>query len=468
MELTCHLLNSSRRSLLVLLFLSFVYFLENFDRYLISVSPIPYIDYNSYEYSVLAGPAFTIIYTFSGLVIALGYDDDVLTTAAHNQSIVFSKFNILMIATLVFSLSFASTALASYFWQQLLIRLAMGLSQSIVTPFSTSIISDHFPSSVRGSAFGIFNSGTYFAFSLSLSLGTYIYVNYGWKSGYLLFGLVGISISICIPCLSCYDYCTKNKTKVVIIQHDSTNGYTHTLLKRDSEGHVYNLLDTAHQNSNAAEDGVTAPPQVNPLMGTTVRRSCSDNNQLVDSAYHVSNGDGSSSTDNTQKGLSSITKSVSSSTWQISSNIYSTWHAKWIKGTTILRDIVFIHWGGRPGVYLLCIASGIRIGAGYVWSSYTSVFFSDLFSQQLDSTCDYSYNADAVGITDSRIIDICGDQYPYCVSGSCNKLTAYPWHNEVRCYDDAWNLMHDMIHGGAYQKRNLIDTFHLLTHLLYV
>lgn len=445
-----HLLSSSsRRSLLVLLFLSFVYFLENFDRYLISVSPIPYIDYNSYEYSVLAGPAFTFIYTFSGLVIALGYGDgDILTTTGgmhNNKSIVFSKFNILMIATLVFSLSFASTALASYFWQQLLIRLAMGLSQSIVTPFSTSIISDHFPSSVRGSAFGIFNSGTYFAFSLSLSLGTYIYVNYGWKSGYLLFGLVGISVSICMPCLSCYDYCMKNKANtVVIIEHDSTNGYTHTLLKRDSDGHVYNLLDTSNQGSNAAIDGATIPPQVNnPLLVTTLRRSGSDNNQLADRNYHVSAGDGSSSTEGAQKGFSSMTKSTSSSTWQkIGSNIYSYWHAKWVKSTSILRDIVFIHWGSRPGVYLLCIASGVRIGAGYVWSSYTSVFFSDLFSQQLDSTCEYSYNADTVGIADNRI-DMCGDQYPYCVSGSCNKLTSYPWHNEVRCCNDAWSMIHD-------------------------
>lgn len=447
MELNYHLLNSSsRRSLLVLLFLSFVYFLENFDRYLISVSPIPYIDYNSYEYSVLAGPAFTIIYTFSGLVIALGYDtDDVLTTTTggmHNKSIVFSKFNILMIATLVFSLSFASTALASYFWQQLLIRLAMGLSQSIVTPFSTSIISDHFPSSVRGSAFGIFNSGTYFAFSLSLSLGTYIYINYGWKAGYLLFGFVGISASICMPCLSCYDYCMKNNktNKVVIIQHDSTNGYTHTLLeKRDGDGHVYNLLDTPHQSPNAAEDSTTTPPpQVNPLMATKVSCSCSDNNQLADSIYHSSTDNGSD-----QVHFSSITESTSSSTWQIGSNIYSSMHAKWIKSTTILRDILFIHWGNRPGIYLLCIASGVRIGAGYVWSSYTSVFFSDLFTQQLDSiSCNYSYyyNADVVvGITttDSRIDDMCGDQYPYCVSGSCNKLTSYPWHNEVHCCDDA-------------------------------
>ena len=61
----------SKGQYLVLLCLSIAYFLENFDRYVLSISPIPYIDYASYEYSVLAGPAFTIVYTVGGLCIAL-------------------------------------------------------------------------------------------------------------------------------------------------------------------------------------------------------------------------------------------------------------------------------------------------------------------------------------------------------------------------------------------------------------
>eukprot|EP01032_Pedospumella_encystans_P004719 gene4719-5605_t len=62
---------SDRKALLILGFLSVIYFLENFDRALISVSPIPYVDYGSYEYSVLAGPAFTIVYTLGGVFFAL-------------------------------------------------------------------------------------------------------------------------------------------------------------------------------------------------------------------------------------------------------------------------------------------------------------------------------------------------------------------------------------------------------------
>ncbi len=103
------ILKASRTSLVTLFFLSFVYFLENFDRYLVAVSPIPYIDYSSFEYSILAGPAFTVVYTLSGLLLAL----------AHNyEGQVFcniSKMVILAIATFVYSASFTVTAVAESF-----------------------------------------------------------------------------------------------------------------------------------------------------------------------------------------------------------------------------------------------------------------------------------------------------------------------------------------------------------------
>lgn len=68
---TLDLFQGSSGPCILLFFLSVAYLLENFDRYVISISPIPYVDYTSYEYSILAGPAFTIIYTVGGLMIAL-------------------------------------------------------------------------------------------------------------------------------------------------------------------------------------------------------------------------------------------------------------------------------------------------------------------------------------------------------------------------------------------------------------
>eukprot|EP01035_Chromulina_nebulosa_P023131 gene23131-29970_t len=197
----------SKGQYLVLLCLSIAYFLENFDRYVLSISPIPYIDYASYEYSVLAGPAFTIVYTVGGLCIALFFHSRSIRNAINEVSepkkedAIVSKLNIVAIATLVFSASFTATAFALTFWQQCIIRMAMGLTQSVITPFSSSILSDLFPSDSKGSAFAIFNLGTYISFSLSLSLGLYIYDQYGWQAGYILFGIIGFLFAFVLPLL---------------------------------------------------------------------------------------------------------------------------------------------------------------------------------------------------------------------------------------------------------------------------
>eukprot|EP01038_Epipyxis_sp_PR26KG_P005298 gene5298-7361_t len=114
----------------------------------------------------------------------------------------FSKIFILSMATIVFSMSFTITAFTNSFYQLVIIRMIMGFTQSIITPFSMSIISEYFPSHLHGSAFSIFNSGTYTAFSLSLSLGTYVYSKYGWQLSYGLFGAIGILFALFIPFLN--------------------------------------------------------------------------------------------------------------------------------------------------------------------------------------------------------------------------------------------------------------------------
>ena len=75
----------------------------------------------------------------------------------------------------------------------------MGLGQSVVTPFASGIIAAYFTVKTRGIAFSIFNFGTYASFSLSLSLGTFMYDEYGWKAGYLLFGVLGMAIGLVTP-----------------------------------------------------------------------------------------------------------------------------------------------------------------------------------------------------------------------------------------------------------------------------
>ena len=73
------LLSSRLYANYVLLMISFIYFSNQLCRYLYSSVRIPFIDYEGSEYASLAGPVFTLCYTFSG--IGVGYVADLPTVS---------------------------------------------------------------------------------------------------------------------------------------------------------------------------------------------------------------------------------------------------------------------------------------------------------------------------------------------------------------------------------------------------
>lgn len=122
------------------------------------------------------------------------------TTKLAQETYSFSCITLLSaVACFVFSLATFTTALSSTVWLLILIRMIMGLGQSVITPFASGIIGAYFSYESRGIAFSIFNFGTYASFSLSLSLGTFMYDEYGWKAGYLFFGILGMAIGLVLP-----------------------------------------------------------------------------------------------------------------------------------------------------------------------------------------------------------------------------------------------------------------------------
>ncbi|RYH05344.1 MFS transporter [archaeon] len=338
--------------------LTFVYFLENFDRYLIAVSPVPYVDYTSYEYSVLAGPAFTVVYTVGGLLFALYFMDESATglTIATNKTGIWkhTKLLVLSVCSVIFSFSFFATALCSQFFELVFIRIAMGLTQSVITPFSTSLIKDIFPPSSTGAAFGVFNAGTYFAFAFSLSVGTYVYNEYGWRAGYVWFGIVGMGVGALLPFLASLQ----------------------TPSARAEEKEEYSAL--------SVDDSVHNVMQDNDGDGAAV-------------------GDGARNPTSTRiPSLTSTPPSSETSTQRMKDTLYA-----------VLR-----HWRACPALWLVCLATGVRLGGGYIWSAYTPLFFSPLLIPEDDSiSCFYSYNATATALQ-----DMCGEDYPYCKGGECNSI----------------------------------------------
>ena len=76
----------------------------------------------------------------------------------------------------------------------------MGLGQAVVLPCSARVIGALFAPGQRGAAFGVLNMAVYAAFAVVLSLGTYMYDEFGWRAGYVLFGAIGMCVGACVPC----------------------------------------------------------------------------------------------------------------------------------------------------------------------------------------------------------------------------------------------------------------------------
>ena len=158
--------------------------IEQVDRYVFQVSPIPYIDYQSYEYSILAGTLFSVVYCVGNI-----------SFSCWNEYFNFNRVHVVALACLVSSLALGFVPLVTNFWQQALLRMVMGLAQSPITTFCASLLQQIFVEELRGVAFGVFDSGTFFGFAFSLTVGTVIYHSFGWQAPYYLFSLIGVVYS---------------------------------------------------------------------------------------------------------------------------------------------------------------------------------------------------------------------------------------------------------------------------------
>ncbi|CAN0469219.1 unnamed protein product, partial [Laminaria digitata] len=87
-------------------------------------------------------------------------------------------------------------------------------------------------------------------------------------------------------------------------------------------------------------------------------------------------------------------------------------------------------WLGSPSLLLVCIAGGVRDAGGFVFGYYMSSYFSPLMDGNAALTrhggagpCSNSFDAGYGGG------QICNEAFPWCVDGSCSRLTGSPWHD---------------------------------------
>lgn len=384
------------KAALVLLILFLVNFLENYGRYLYSVSIIPFIDTYSYEYSLLNGLLFSFFYGIGGLVFIM------VTEIMLNNNPKHFKYQayILTVASFFFSLSLGLTVFCTNFSQLAIIRVIMGLTQSAMLPYSTSIIGYYFEDVDKGFAIATIQVGTYVAYSASLSLGTYCYDIFGWKFGYVLISTLGCLVALFIPVILFSNPPIRNK-----LTFNSQRSSVHDYPKSQNGGVGTSLQDTQ-----------------------TLLTMKNDRISYVNVAIADSSEIESTST------IDSLT-STSSNSYVLPLRIQF----------VNLSKRILISWVDHPYLFFLCLSTGIRLGAGYIWGSYTTAFFSELWipetiksglSQEYQ-TCSYSYNASYTDGNSNIPSNVCTHNYPYCVDASednlinyCCKKNLTPWHNE--------------------------------------
>ena len=348
--------------------------IEQMDRYVFQVSPIPYIDYNAYEYSLLSGTLFSVTYCVGNL-----------TSSVWNEWFAFNRVTIVAVASLLSSLALFCVPFVQNFWQLGLLRVLMGISQSPITTFSSSLIKDCFIEELRGIAFGLFDSGTFFGFAFSLTIGTLIYDRMGWQAPYLIFGLFGVIYALLLK------FVAKDPDMGV----NSVSGYG-----------AIDVDSSEHASLKANEIDISSPFHD------------------IKSTEGIEDGEPRGSDDqDLSLPRSNRQEAQSCETHMVAKKLYA----------------VAAYSLEYPSIILMGIACLIRFCGGYCYAYYVGIFFSELYrAESLQGvtitpgtgvSCSYSHEDNNSTAASLAADEACSADYPYCMDETCMRLNATPWHN---------------------------------------
>jgi len=96
------------------------------------------------------------------------------------------------ISFVLWCLASALTGMISTLLGLILIRVIVGVAESIVIPASYRWIKDNFDESQNGIAVGIFTMGNKFGPAIGAPIASWLIVNYDWRAMFILTGLVGL------------------------------------------------------------------------------------------------------------------------------------------------------------------------------------------------------------------------------------------------------------------------------------
>ncbi|MGH8220523.1 MAG: MFS transporter, partial [Steroidobacteraceae bacterium] len=141
--------------------LAAAYFLAFLDRQSLSLFVVPIehdLHLTDLEMGLLLGFAFGLLYSVLGIPLGL------LADRSNRRRLVIAGVSCWSVATLV-------SALAGSAVQLFVGRIGVGIGEAVLAPAAASMISDAFPPSSRGRAFGVFSLGTTFGAGTASLLG---------------------------------------------------------------------------------------------------------------------------------------------------------------------------------------------------------------------------------------------------------------------------------------------------------
>lgn len=139
-----------------------VYIISLLDRQVMTLLIQPMrrdLSLSDTEISLLAGFAFAVSFTVTGLPVAWLADW-------------WSRRNIIVIGMTIWSLATIASGLAQSFWMLFLARIFVGIGESALAPSAYSMIADYFPPDKRGRATSVFVLGLYLGTGVAMLIGS--------------------------------------------------------------------------------------------------------------------------------------------------------------------------------------------------------------------------------------------------------------------------------------------------------
>jgi MFS family permease len=189
--MTATLTETGRRAGWVLLsFLTFLNVINFVDRQLITSLQIPLnqdpeLRLSIVQNQLLAGYAFSIVYSCAGLVLG-------------NLADRWNRPRLLAMGLLVWSAMTAASGLARTFEQLALARIFVAIGEATLTPTAVAMIGDVFRPRQRSLASGLYYLGIPLGAGLSLIVSNLLaqVPGIGWRGCFLSLGLVGLSLVV--------------------------------------------------------------------------------------------------------------------------------------------------------------------------------------------------------------------------------------------------------------------------------